>query len=98
MVVVLLEPLTWTRISRRRNGSGSGSGVEPLTFTIGVPTNPVPNGSTFNVQYAESDNGSVWQMDGTGAVNNGTASGTWVCDPSTPACSGMSGTFTAAQQ
>lgn len=81
------------------NGSGNGSGVEPLTFTIGVPTNPVPNGSTFNIQYAESDSSyGLWQMDGTGTVNNGTASGTWVCDPSTPACSGMHGTFTAAQQ
>jgi hypothetical protein len=82
------------------NGSGSAgsNGVEPLTFTIGVPTNPAPNGSTFNIQYAEADNATVWQMDGTGTVNNGTASGTWVCDPSTPACSGITGTFTATQQ
>ncbi|MGC2794643.1 MAG: hypothetical protein WA899_21680 [Candidatus Sulfotelmatobacter sp.] len=80
------------------NGSGS-NGVEPLTFTIGVPANPAPNGSKFNIQYAEFGSASgTWQMDGTGTVNNGTATGTWVCDPSTPACSGMSGTFTATEQ
>jgi hypothetical protein len=71
---------------------------EPLTFTIGVPTNPVPNGSVFNIQYAEEYNDVIWQMDGTGTISNGTASGTWVCDPSTPACSGITGTFTATQQ
>jgi hypothetical protein len=76
----------------------ASGGVLPLTFTIGVPANPAPNGSTFNIQYAEADNAIVWQMDGTGTINNGTASGTWVCDPSTPACSGITGTFRATQQ
>jgi hypothetical protein len=74
----------------------------PLNFIIGVPTNPVPNGSAFNIQYAEVPDSPVnsveWQMDGTGTISNGAASGTWVCDPSTPACSGVSGTFTATQQ
>jgi hypothetical protein len=70
---------------------------EVLTFTIGVPTNPTPNGSAFNIQYAEY-NGVIWQMDGTGTISNGVASGTWVCDPSAPACSGITGAFTATQQ
>jgi hypothetical protein len=78
--------------------SNGTTGVLPLNFVIGVPTNPVPNASTFNVQYAEQDDSSLWQMDGTGTINNGTASGTWVCDSSTPACSGITGTFTATQQ
>jgi hypothetical protein len=77
--------------------SSNGPDVEPLTFIIGVPLNPAPNESAFNIQYAEY-NGVIWQMDGTGTIANGTASGTWVCDPSTPACSGMTGTFTATQQ
>ena len=80
------------------NGSAS-SGDLPLTFSIGVPTNPTPNGSAFNIQYGEFHTTvGTWQMDGTGTINNGTASGTWVCDPSTPACSGITGTFTATQQ
>ncbi len=78
--------------------SNGTTGVLPLNFIIGVQTNPVPNASTFNIQYAEQDDSSLWQMDGTGTINNGTASGTWVCDPSTPACSGITGTFTATQQ
>ena len=85
--------------SSNAGGNINAPGVEVLDFTIGVPTDPVPNGSTFNIQYAEFDSGyGVWQMDGTGTINGGVASGTWVCDPSTPACSGISGTFTATQQ
>jgi hypothetical protein len=81
------------------NGGGNGRGVEVLTFIIGVPTNPVPNGATFNIQYAELDDPSgVWQVNGTGTINGGVASGTWACDPSTHACAGISGTFTARQQ
>ncbi len=85
------------------NITSSNANDSVLTFTIGVPTNPVPNGSTFNIQYAEADGNATspeyYQMDGTGTINNGTASGTWVCDPSTAAsCSGISGTFTATQQ
>jgi hypothetical protein len=78
--------------------TSSNSDDEVLTFTLGVPTNPAANGSVFNIQYAEEGNGVIWQMDGTGTISDGTASGTWVCDPSTPACSGITGTFTATQQ
>lgn len=79
--------------------TSSNTDAEPLTFSIGVPTNPTPNGSAFNIQYGEFHTTvGTWQMDGTGTINNGTASGTWVCDPSTPACSGITGTFTATQQ
>lgn len=84
------------------NITSSNANDSVLTFTLGVPTNPVPNGSTFNIQYAEADGDATspeyYQMDGTGTINNGTASGTWVCDPSTPECSGITGTFTATQQ
>ncbi len=67
---------------------------DPGSFTIGVPTNPVLNGSAFNIQYVEVGG---WQMDGTGTISNGVASGTWVCDQTTPACSGITGSFTATQ-
>jgi hypothetical protein len=84
------------------NITSTNTDAEPLNFIIGVPTNPAPNGSTFNLSYEEDTpvNGveTTWQMDGTGTISNGTASGTWVCDPSTPACSGITGTFTATQQ
>ena len=91
--------LIGTNTTSSNGGGTNGSGVESLTFTIGVPTNPVPNGSTFNIQYAEFDSGyGVWQMDGTGTINGGVASGTWVCDSRTPACLGVSGAFTATQQ
>ncbi|MGB8113063.1 MAG: hypothetical protein WCF22_04790 [Candidatus Sulfotelmatobacter sp.] len=80
------------------NGNGT-SGDLPLTFSIGVPTNPAPNGSTFNIQYGEFHTTiGTWQMDGTGTISNGVVSGTWVCDPSTPDCAGLTGTFTATQQ
>lgn len=84
------------------NITSTNTDAEVLTFTIGVPTNPAANGSAFNIEYAEYTpvNGveTLWQMDGTGTISNGTASGTWVCDPSTPACSGITGTFRATQQ
>jgi hypothetical protein len=85
-----------------QNITSSTTDAEPLNFIIGVPTNPVPNASTFNIQFAEAIDATsgetLWQMDGTGTITNGTASGTWVCDPSTPECSGITGTFTATQQ
>lgn len=52
---------------------------------IGVTANPAPNGSAFNLSYLsyiellnseEVVNGpQIWQMDGTGTISNGTASG-----------------------
>jgi hypothetical protein len=81
------------------NITSTNANDEVLDFIIGVPTNPTPNGSAFNIQYSEEEGGNnSWQMDGSGTINNGTATGTWVCDPSTPACSGITGTFTATQQ
>jgi hypothetical protein len=85
------------------NITSTNTDALPLNFIIGVPTNPVSNGSVFNIQYAEIDGGDtpsgVWQMDGTGTINSdGTATGTWVCDSSTSSCSGITGTFTATQQ
>jgi hypothetical protein len=76
----------------------STDSVEPGDFIIGIPVNPAPNGSAFNISYNELSGSTVWQMDGSGTIINGTASGTWVCDPSTPACSGITGTFTATLQ
>lgn len=73
---------------------------EPLgDLMIGVSANPAPNGSTFNFMYLQNLTAhGMWQIDGTGTINNGTASGTWACDPSTSACSGVTGTFTAVLQ
>jgi hypothetical protein len=74
---------------------------EPLNLMLGVPANPVTSGSAFNLLYMEviaDGTEGIWQIDGTGTISNGTASGTWVCDASTPLCSGISGTFSATQQ
>jgi hypothetical protein len=85
------------RTEKKRPGKKRPGG-EPLTFTIGVPTNPTSNGSVFNLRYEEKGGGNIREIDGTGTIHNGVASGTWVCDASTPVCSPVTGTFTAVHQ
>lgn len=82
------------------NLSMTASGMTLGAMMMGVTANPAPNGSRFNFTFREGLTAASgeWQIDGTGTINNGTVSGTWSCDTSTPACSGISGTFTGTQQ
>ncbi len=75
--------------------------IGPLELLVGVPTNPVPAGSTVTWWYNEDLQFlGLWTITGTGTMNsNGTVSGTWSCNAQvTPVCAGTSGTFTAVQQ
>jgi hypothetical protein len=76
----------------------------PVSLLIGVPVNPVPivggaDGYAFNFLYVYSASGAVWNIVGTGRFySNGNVGGTWQCDTSTPACSGLSGNFQGSPQ
>jgi hypothetical protein len=86
-------------------GSISGTGV-PASLKntnqgvlIGVPSNPVPSGSTLNLLFVAADrNGNVAEFTGSGTITNATMAGTGSCSPSTPICAGVSGTFSGTQQ
>lgn len=75
----------------------------PESLLIGVPVNPVPiggpDGYAFNFLYVYSAVSGSWNIVGTGKFYpNGNVAGNWQCAASTPACSGLSGTFQGSPQ
>ena len=75
----------------------------PVSLLVGVPVNPVPiggvDGYAFNFLYVYSASSGTWNIVGVGKFYpNGNVAGTWQCDSSTPACSGMSGNFQGSPQ
>jgi len=94
-------------IANNNSGQGSISGTgagSPAKSTgqgvlIGVPSNPVPAGATFNLLFVAGDqNGNFVEFTGTGTVTKGTMTGTGSCSSSTPMCQGLSGTFSGNLQ
>lgn len=77
--------------------SVSGQLVYPAQgVLVGAPTNPVPadTSESINLVFVEADEyGDLSIFNGNGSVENGTMSGTWVCSTYSPACAGLSGTF-----
>lgn len=85
-------------------GSISGAGsflYPPQGVLIGVPSNPVPAGSSFvlNLYLVEADLfGDVAVFEGNGTTSGSTMSGSWQCYPADGTCSGLSGTFSGSEQ
>ena len=81
--------------------SGSGQFIyPPQGVLVGSPTNPVPANTTtpIDLLFVEADQfGDVAVFNGGGTTINGAMTGTWVCNPNSPVCSGLSGTFSGSQ-
>jgi hypothetical protein len=94
-------------IANNNTGQGSISGTGLLSSSkntgqgvlIGVAANPVPPNGTFNLLFVTGDaNGNFVEFTGSGTVSHGTMTGTGSCSSSTPACQGVSGTFSGTFQ
>jgi len=85
-------------------GTISGSGnffYPPQGVLVGVPYNPIPanNSATVDVLFVEADQfGDIAVFNGSGTVTNGSLTGTWTCNADSPACAGLSGTFSGTKQ
>jgi hypothetical protein len=80
-------------IANNNSGQGSISGTGLLSSSnntgegvlIGVPSNPVPAGATFNLLFVVGvQNGNFVEFTGTGTVTNGTMTGTGSCSSRYP--------------
>jgi hypothetical protein len=94
-------------IANNNSGQGSISGTGlPTTMTntqqgilIGVPSNPVAAGATFNLLFVAGDkNGNFVEGTASGTIGNGSMTGTGSCSSNTPICQGVSGTFSGNHQ
>jgi hypothetical protein len=83
-------------------GSISGTGnfiYPPAGVLLGVPANPASANASLDLLFAEGNQfGDAAVFGGTGTVSNGTITGTWSCNPGSPVCLGLSGTFSGTQQ
>ncbi len=91
-------------IANNNTGQGSitGPGIAPKStgqgLLIGVPSNPLPAGKTFNLLFVVGNqSGNFAEFTGSGTVSNGTLTGTGSCSPNTPVCQGATGTFSGTQ-
>jgi len=80
--------------------SGTGSFIyPPAGVLIGTPANPASTNASLDLLFAEADDfGDAAVFGGTGTISKGTITGTWACNPASPVCFGLSGTFTGTQQ
>jgi hypothetical protein len=94
-------------IANNNSGQGSISGTGLSTtiqntqegILIGVLSNPVPNGGTFNLLFVAGDkNGNFVEGTASGTVSKGSMTGTGSCSSNTPICQGVSGTFSGSHQ
>ena len=86
-------------------GSISGSGqfvYSPVGVLIGtsVATLPSSGATPFDGFYVEANSSAyaVWDIDGTITQPGSTMSGTYTCDPQTPVCAGIEGSFSGTHQ
>jgi hypothetical protein len=83
-------------------GSISGTGnffYAPQGVLIGVSANPAPSGASVDLLFAEADQfGDAAVFGGNGTITNGTLTGNWSCNPNSPVCNGLSGTFSGTIQ
>jgi hypothetical protein len=97
----VVEPVCFIADDNTGQGSISGTGTfiyPPQGVLIGVPANPASGNASLELLFAEADQfGDAAVFGGTGTVSNGTITGTWSCNPSSPACLGLSGTFSGKQ-
>jgi hypothetical protein len=97
-------PVCFTANNNSGQGSISGTGLpSSLKATgqgvlIGVPSNPVPSGSTLNLLFVAGNKSGFVEFTGSGTVGSGTMTGTGSCSSSTPVCQGVAGTFSGTLQ
>jgi hypothetical protein len=97
-------PVCFIANNNSGNGSISGTGLPTTSknngqgVLIGVPADPVPSGATANLLFVAAFGSNFVEFTGSGKVTNKTLSGTGSCDTSTPACQGVSVTFSATLQ
>jgi hypothetical protein len=83
-------------------GAVSGTGsffYPPQGVLIGVSANPAPSNASIDLLFAEANQlGEAAVFGGDGTVSNGVLSGTWSCNPNSPICAGLSGSFSGTLQ
>jgi hypothetical protein len=83
-------------------GSISGTGnffYPPQGVLIGVPANPAPSNASVDLLFAEADQfGDAAVFGGNGTISGGKLTGTWSCNPDSPVCAGLTGTFSGTLQ
>jgi hypothetical protein len=89
-------------VANNSTGEGSITATGTLLFPaqgalIGVPANPAPAKSALNLLFVEADDTDAAVFTGTGTVSGGKMTGNWACDASSPACAGLSGTFSGSK-
>jgi|GEM_PF-1840906 hypothetical protein len=93
-------------IANNNSGQGSISGTGLSTsvsntgqgILIGVPSNPVPFGSTLTLIFVAANASGFVEFTGSGTVGNNTITGTGSCSTVTPVCQGVTGTFSGTLQ
>ncbi len=91
-------------IADNNTGKGSISGTgqfiyPPVGALVGVPADPAPAGSTLNLLFVEADlSGNAAVFGGNGTVTGNKMTGSWTCNANSPACLGLSGTFSGNKQ
>jgi hypothetical protein len=82
-------------------GSITGTGnfmYPPQGVLLGAQSNPAPQSTAVSLIFVEADgSGNIAVFDGNGQIASGSVSGSWTCDPQTPVCSALSGTFNGTQ-
>jgi hypothetical protein len=86
-------------------GQGSISATGQLLYPaqgvlLGASSNPVPANTieSVNLVFVEADEyGDLSIFNGNGSIENGTINGTWVCSTYSPACAGLTGTFSGTR-
>lgn len=80
-------------------GVGVVSDGSSFNLLIGVPANPVADGSTMGVAFGGilKASGDIVIYSGAGTIAHGTASGNYICESGFP-CTGQSNSFTAIKQ
>jgi hypothetical protein len=92
-------------IADNNTGQGSITGTgqfiyPPQGVLVGSSASAVSAGTsaTIDLLFVEANQyGDVAVFDGNGTINNGTMTGTWVCNTNSPNCFGLSGTFSGSQ-
>ena len=83
--------------------SGSGEFVYPpvgVLIGTGVATLPSSGTTSFEGFYVEANQTAyaVWDINGTITQPGSTMSGSYTCDPQTPVCTGIAGSFSGTHQ
>jgi hypothetical protein len=82
-------------------GSVTASGdfmYPPQGVLLGASGNPAPSNAAVTLLFVEADGqGNIAVFGASGTISGGSVRGSWKCDPKTPVCSSLSGTFDGSQ-